>query len=238
MNGEVIKSIISGGDKQTCRETGGKIQHFTLDIVMFVNCNNDPIITPADNAIKGRVSVFRPPNRYVKQPELDSSEAASNWRLEDPLIKEKVKTAAMKLGLVELLVKSYELNEPTPPSKIAADTLRMLDNNKSYEPVKNIDLKPFVEYTGKLGDFVTFQDVMQAIEDQGTGHVDPKIVSAALLDMGQFVSKKRARVPGHDGQVMRYEGLKKRLFESSDNEEATGSIESINRIHDPVAEDD
>ena len=79
---------------------------------------------------------------------------------------------------------------------------------------------------------------MQAIEDQDIEHVNPKIVSAALLTMGQFVSKKWARVPGRDWPVMRYEGLKKRLFESNDNEEAIGSIELVNRIHVPVAEDD
>jgi hypothetical protein len=179
-----------------------------------------------------------PPNKYVKQPELESGEAASNCRLEDPLIMEKVKTAAMKLGLVELLVKNYELNEPTRPSKIATDTLRMLDNNKSYEPINKIDLKPFVEHTGKIEDYVIFQDAMQAIEDQDIEHVNPKIVSAALLNMGQFVSKKRACVLGRDWPVMRYEGLKKRLFESSDNEEATSAIELVNRIYVPVGEDD
>ena len=61
MNGEVVKAIINGGDKQTCRETRGHIQHFTLDIMLIVCCNNLPFITPFDKAIEDIMSLFLPP---------------------------------------------------------------------------------------------------------------------------------------------------------------------------------
>ncbi len=36
MNGEVVKAIINRGDKQTRRETGGYIQHFSMDMMLIV----------------------------------------------------------------------------------------------------------------------------------------------------------------------------------------------------------
>jgi hypothetical protein len=266
MNGEVIKSIISGGDKQTCRETRGKIQHFILDLMLMVCCNKVPVITPSDDAIAGRMTVFMPPYKYVKQAELESGEAPSYYRLEDPLVKETVKTAAMRLGLVELLVRNYVRVEPDRPPKIAADTQRMLDKSKSYDPASKIDLKPFVQYTGKLGDFVIYQDLLHNIESAGITHIDNKQISAALFNMGQWVTKTRCRVPRREGMSMCYNGLvlkeyhspevsahvpelhygsyfniqlqKKPRIESSDNEEVTAGTSAMDDEYAAVSGDE
>jgi len=121
LKGDLIKSIIRG-DKQTVRETRGKMQCFSLN-QMFVMCvNKKPIITPYDNEISDMIAVFHMPYRYVRPSELESGDAESHWRVADPYIKRAVHTETFRLGMVELLVKSYVREEPDRPPSVAADT--------------------------------------------------------------------------------------------------------------------
>jgi hypothetical protein len=210
MNGEVVKAIISGGDKQTGRETGGHIQHFTLDIMLIVCCNFLPVITPCDKAIEDRMSLFLPPYKYVKPYMLASPEAQDNWRAADPKIKDYVWTEEFQLAMLELMIKSYVCEEPDRPPSVAADTAHMIAKSSAHVPGSQVDLKPYVEYTGRLTDYIVFDELKKLIESDGIKHIDNKIIVAALTRMGDLITITRARLPGVEGQPTRYTGVKLR----------------------------
>ncbi len=112
----------------------------------------------------------------------------------------------MRLGLVEVLVKNYVRVEPDRPPKIAADTQRMLDKSKSYEPFSKLDLSKCVEHTGKIGDFFVFRDLTKMLQAKGN-RVDDKTASSALFKIDKFVRNNRFRLLGRDGQWALYDGL-------------------------------
>jgi len=109
MNGEVIKAIISGGDKQMFRETGGHIQHLTLDMILIVGCNGVPVINTFDKAIEDRMTLLCPPYKYVKPWELASPESQANWRAADIDIKDIVWSEEFRVAMVDELIYGKEL---------------------------------------------------------------------------------------------------------------------------------
>lgn len=206
LKGDLIKSIIRG-DKQTVRETRGKMQCFSLN-QMFVMCvDKQPIIAPCDNEIADMLAVFLMPYRYVPHSKLESGEAESHWRVADPDIKDTVHTEKFRMGMIELLVKSYVSEEPDRPPSVAADTIHMLGYMQETQSKIRTDLKQVIEYTGKHTDFVTEQELFQIRVLHGDYSAYNKI-SNGLLAMGRSVFKKTRLLPGNDKPNVVYTGLK------------------------------
>jgi len=87
----------------------------------------------------------------------------------------------------------------------------MLQRNREKDPGQ-LDLKQFVEYTGKQDDSLVFQDPLAIITSEGI-KPDSRLISNALIAMGLRVDEKKRKRLGHDDghkQSMCYLGVKLR----------------------------
>ena len=225
MNGESLKQIISGGDKCTARPSYGKQQHFTMKCQVMICCNKLPTVTPADEALAGRLSVIRTPHRYVSKNDYDAlveltgGEAPAGVRVGDPNIKEKLQSKEMQLGLVELLVKNYTREEPDRPDSVLSDTFDMIEISQAKAAAAAkaaADLSAYVEYTGNLTDFVVFSEVWNQLG--GAENVSHKKLPELLRGMGPNVAHNaRTRVAGYVHTQSVYSGLKMRDEDTASN---------------------
>ena len=105
------------------------------------------------------MSLFTQPYKYVKPYMLASPEGQDNWRAADPEIKDFVWTEEFRVAMVELMIKSYVRQEPDRPPSIAADTAHMIAKSGAYVSGSQVDLKPYVEYTGRITDYLVFDEL-------------------------------------------------------------------------------
>jgi len=78
-----------------------------------------------------------------------------------------------------------------PPS-VAADTIHMIAKSRTCIPGSQVDLRPYLEYTGHLNDYVVFDDLVKLLESDGIKHIDNKIIVAALHHIVIRVTRRGA----------------------------------------------
>lgn len=164
-DGNLLKSIVSGGDGLKIRGNFEDQSHFVNRATLFILSNDMPEITPSDDALVLRCKCFKYNVSFVKDP------VENFQRKADPNIKEKFLQDKYKNGLIQLMIRTY--NSLTEEEKVLGGSIeepkcvkieckRRVVNEK--ENFMNF-IKERYEITNNEEDYVPSREIIDYIKD-------------------------------------------------------------------------
>lgn len=200
IDGNLLKSISSGGDNLKVRGNYESQKSFVNRSTMFLLANDCPSILPIDSGVKSRCSFIKYQLRFVDDPK------ESDERQADPSIKQKFKNDDYKNALFNLLQDTYKLltkkekqlgGHIIEPSCVIQETNSWISDEKTIFLEK---LNEVYEITNDINDFVEskriidylINDCKMRISANKIGMILKKIIK---LDKSDAVIKnKRCRL--------------------------------------------
>ena len=176
MDGNLMKSSASGGDKMKIRENFENQKTYVNKCIMFMLCNDIPQIFPVDSGILTRVSFLKYTLSFVDNP------SEPNHRKADNSVKQKFLNDDYKNALFHLIVRTYVSMENTEkqlggciiePQCVINETKESIVDDK----VKFLEkLNEFFEITNNPDDKVETKIIIEKI----LGNGDIKLSSIAI----------------------------------------------------------
>lgn len=209
MNADIIKKLNSGGDPlKGKRNYDVFITEFYNQARMIVMANDCPSLTN-DDALQ-TCCEFNSTISFKTQEEIDGMIAKGEdelilkqFKVGDPLIKDKCKTDAWCNAFIMLMVQSYQSHAVPCIDRVE---LNPADEDDDTETNKT-NLRKFIitafEITNDFGDFLKSNAIHEVFEEKQYGDISSKKIAIELNAMGLTNTKKR----GCRGWV----GIKKRL---------------------------
>ena len=167
MDGNLVKSISSGGDEQKGRANYKDASPFVNRATVFVMANDAPTITPNDSGVKTRLRYIRYKLRFVAEP------TKSDERLADPDIKTKFNKNEWKDSLFFVMCDTYkELTEAerkrggdiTTPACVIEETKEWLGDGDESDFADAIRSR--YDITGLETDAVSSGEIVKFIKDE------------------------------------------------------------------------
>ena len=175
MDGNLIKSLSSGGDELSIRENFENIRQFIVRFTCFMLGNDIPPIEPVDSGIILRCSYIRYLLSFVNNP------VEENQRLADTSVKGKFNSDDYKNALFHLIRKTY-INLLESEKKIGgfiAEPLSVVSETKDWivsdDAIFNQILEDNFEITNNLENHIPFSKISQIFKDNKLNWSDKKI---------------------------------------------------------------
>lgn len=196
IDGNLLKSLSSGGDEISARQNFKDESSFVLRTSFFFMGNDLPEITPKDSGIETRVRVVRFNKRFVATPTLPNELPA------DPTIKDKFNTDEWKNALFWLIVDAYG-SSMTEPAEVCEETREWVPSGSTA--FRSVLEEHFVINVEDKSDdnFTAAREIITFVKEQGLNMSDNKI-GRELAKLGLTKDDKRV-----DGKTIRvWKGIK------------------------------
>lgn len=212
MNADIIKKLNSGGDPlKGKRNYDIFITEFYNQARMIVMANDCPSLTN-DDALQ-TCCEFNSTISFKTQEEIDGMIAKGEdelilkqFKVGDPLIKDKCKTDAWCDAFIMLMVQSYQSHAVPCIDRVELNPAVGEDDGDDPETNKT-NLRKFIitafEITNDFGDFLKSDAIHEVFEEKQYGDISAKKIAIELNAMGLTKSKK--------GGCRGWVGIKKRL---------------------------
>jgi hypothetical protein len=168
MDGNLIKTLASGGDKMRGRLNFKDEIEVVIRASFFYLGNDMPEITPNDSGIQTRVRMIRYTKRFVECP------SGPNQLQADPTVKSKVLTNEWADALFWLIMDAFDLPTEEPAE--------VLEETKEWVPAESTKFKDLLEqsFTIDVSDFsdlnfTSSRDIISYVKGQNLNWSDQKI---------------------------------------------------------------
>jgi hypothetical protein len=197
INADIIKKLNSGGDMlKGKRNYDVNITEFINQARMVVMANDCPTLTN-DDALQ-TCCEFNSTISFKTQEEIDVMKAngkadiiLQQFKVADPLIKDKCRTDEWCNAFIMLMVQSYE-----PHAVVCIDKVEVDDDDDDNNENK-MDLREFIitafEITNKKTDFLKNATIQDVFETQEYGDISAKKIAIELKAIGLKSAKKTDR---------------------------------------------
>ena len=192
IDGNLLKSVSSGGDEIGARQNFKDESSFILRTSFFFMGNDMPEITPKDTGIETRVRVVRFNKRFVTSPTLP------NELIADPTIKDKLNTDSWKNAVFWLIMDAYNTEIGTEPSEVCEETREWIPSGSTE--FKNILEENFIINIADTdcNNFVTSREIIEFVKGRGLNMSDTKIgrelVKIGLIKLDKKIEGKTIRI--------------------------------------------
>ena len=198
LDGNLIKTMASGGDGICIRQNFKDENIHILPTTFFYFGNDMPTIAPLDSAVQSRIRFIRFVKTFVNKP---LSECNSLEMPADMDLKDKLKTYEYKSALFWLIMDAYSDTLMEDPIAVKEETA---ENAVSDEINLKSILNEEYEITGSEDDYVTSREIIEFIHSRRIMLSDAKI-GRELRSIG--LNKKDKKIDGKAIKV--YVGLKR-----------------------------
>lgn len=213
LDGNLIKTLSSGGDEMTVRELYKRQRQMTMRTGIRINCNALPDITPNDAGLHNRVRHIDQTNTFVDNP------SGRNERKADPLIKAKFRdNIQYRNALFWLIVESYrEVKDKTLEEIDIAEVMDIVKNTHGMtddEIVKRKLLHKF-DFTGNDTDRLPFKDINAVVEFM---KIEKEVKSYSAKRLAQLLLNEWGCKSMNGGDKVYRLGIKRKEHISDDAE--------------------
>lgn len=183
MDGNLVKTLSSGGDEMTARKNFGDETPIVLRASFFYLGNDMPEITPKDSGIQTRIRMIRFTKRFVEHP------SSPNELQADPMIKHKIATTEWCDSLFWLIMDAYAFSTEEP-DEVIEETKEWIPNDvvlfkTALEERFTIDLTDM-----SVDNFVQSRDIIEHLKTMNLNLSDQKI-GRELSKLGLTKDDKR-----------------------------------------------
>jgi len=209
LDGNLIKSIASGGDIKKARNLYESAKNFIHKTTMFLLANDVPSFSPADQGINDRAKFIRYKLKFVPEPTINE-QLANNERLADPEIKLKFQTDEYKDALFYVMVDTYNsltVSERTMGGKVTIPKCVLLET-KTWIQDENVvfleKLNEKYEVTNNPDDYIETSKIITYLTENCGLHFSATKIGIILnklikLDMkDKFIGHKRCKIGIHE----------------------------------------
>jgi hypothetical protein len=204
INGVLIKSLMSGGDRQRARALFKMEVEFVFNGRLFMFMNEIPTIAPIDTCEK--MSLFEFPNQYINPNDYDekmkNNDLSPYERRGISDLKDRIKTDDYINAFIHLVLNSYE-KEPV------INCSNIKNNSKDYRMDSGDELlifKDSFDFSDR-NSFMSSEDVLNVIHNSIPNMSEKKIKSFLTKNMGLIYKQKKILNVNYRG----YEGIKLKL---------------------------
>jgi len=183
IDGNLLKTLSSGGDQLTVRQNFRDEVPVTLFASFFYFGNDLPEVSPKDSGIATRLRVVRFTKQFVEEP------VGPHQVLADPAIKAKLLTDEWRNAIFWTIVDSYGILMDEP-SEVVEETKEWvpLDDNRFRETLEELFT---IDISNKNDtNYVAAREIISAVRGRGIVMSDPKI-GRELKKLGLTQSDKR-----------------------------------------------
>ena len=194
VDGTKIKSLVSGGDKMSCRTLNKEEVEIRINSLHFCCAQDHPDIIPLDDAVKNRIrylrfeQVFKRPSDPSYDPKVD--------KLIDDTIKSKIiSDDTIKQAFFWRCMEAYSRYRTqgslVDPEIIAKDTERQFEDSKTWFSVFNDKF----DITNGKDDTVRINEIMKIMEQEGIKISQPEL-KRKLKDIIGYFDGRKPNIPG------------------------------------------
>ena len=168
MDGNLVKTLSSGGDEMTARKTFGDETPIVIRASFFYLGNDMPEITPKDSGIQTRIRMIRFTKRFVDNP------ASPNELPADPMIKHKIATTEWCDSLFWLIMDAYGF-PTTEPEEVLEETKEWVSTD-SIQIKTALEERFVIDLTDTSADnYVSSRDIIAHLKTMNLNLSDQKI---------------------------------------------------------------
>ena len=187
LDGNLIKTLSSGGDEVTVRGLYKEQRQMTMRTGIRINCNALPDIYPNDKGLHNRVRHIDQTNTFVDTP------TQANERKADPHIKAKFRdNIQYRNALFWLIVETYrEVKDKTLEEIDIAEVMDIVESTHGMTDDEIVKRKLISKYdfTGNEDDKVAFKDLrgiveLMKMEKEVKGYSDKRLAQLLLNEWG------------------------------------------------------
>lgn len=185
IDGDMIKSFASGGDKQEARQNFKDERHFKLQPTMFIFCNELPDIDPIDTKETMEGFIFK--SKFITKSMMEEmgDHVPTYFKLKDDDIKTWANNDYVIDAFTHIILEHYEEVRPQMPKDIVEDNLVSKgDEVKCLEVVVSKSFK----YSNSEEDKLSISQIIEILSDRGVKCVSNKKVINTLksLQIGKY----------------------------------------------------
>ena len=151
LDGNIIKTISSGGDPITARQNYKDEVEFVMSGTSFVFANDMPTINPVDDAIQNRMRYIETAYSYLDGHMYESKKSLEHVRLADPELKTVfLKRRDVLRTFALMVVGEWKPEKPVPPEEVIKATKEWTQADDVVEKLNGL-----FEVSDKPDDFVS-----------------------------------------------------------------------------------
>jgi hypothetical protein len=195
IDGELFKSIVSGGDRITVRSNNVDETEIRIHAVTMFACNDIARINPCDDAVQDRVhGVASPGVQFVTSDNLVEGDATK--KLRDPHALTKFDDPEVQDAFVHVLIKGFQAfkvrgGDFVAPPPVAAAKKLWFGAEQTVEAI----LKERFDFTGRESDCVVAADVLVYVREKGVSISSTKL-GLEIKKISGFLRSDNKRVWG------------------------------------------
>ncbi len=193
VDGTKIKSLVSGGDKMSCRTLHKEEVEIRINSLHFCCAQDHPDIVPLDDAVKNRIrylrfeQVFKRPSDPTYNPDID--------KLIDDTIKAKIiSDDTIKQAFFWRCMEAYSRYKTAggliDPEIIVTDTERQFEDSKTWRSV----FEDAFDITRDKDDTIRINEIMKTMEQEGIKISQPEMKRKLKEVLGEF--RASVNIPG------------------------------------------
>ena len=193
VDGTKIKSLVSGGDKMSCRTLHKEEVEIRINSLHFCCAQDHPDIVPLDDAVKNRIrylrfeQVFKRPSDPTYNPDID--------KLIDDTIKAKIiSDDTIKQAFFWRCMEAYARYKAAgglkDPEIIVNDTERQFEDSKTWRSV----FEDAFDITRDKDDTIRINEIMKTMEQEGIKISQPEMKRKLKEVLGEF--RASVNIPG------------------------------------------
>lgn len=196
INGVLIKSLLSGGDKQKSRALYKLEIEFIFGGRIMIFMNDIPEIRPIDTC--QHMTLFEFPNKFINPSEYDQKEKINDLqpyeKKADPNLKEKLKDKKYVDAFIQLVIENY-INHPVK------NTDDVINSIKEYRMEAGDELLYYKEHFNysNPNSFTQSQEIYEEVNKKYPEMSAPKIKSFLTKNMKLKLIKKQIDNERHWG---------------------------------------
>lgn len=213
INGNLLKTAISGGDRITARCAYGREAEYTNKAKIFILANDMPRIHPVDDAIRDRAIPVEWTKSYVENPKLPHEEKR------DPSLIIKFKTSKYGDAFIHIMIDEYE---KWRKNGFAEPPIKECTIRGKEELLPKLDIRSLLEedyeITGDKNDWVVTSKLISYLQKRKYDGSQNKIgrdLSQLGLDIGERPFKEEGDVKRRNHKVRL--GIKLKQIDSNPN---------------------
>lgn len=189
IDGNIIKSVVSGGDEITFRRVYKDEVKGINTSMPIIFCNDLPKFSPADEAVRERTIVITFDNSFVDHPDPN----IPTQKKGDPLIKQKLQDPKYSAALFHILRNEFLAWKKTNYAEIVLSP-HMVQEKNDWVPLTDFTdlLNEKFEITRNPEHLVLFDDIYrEIIRTQGEGSYSKTKVGRELTRLGLLKLEKK-----------------------------------------------
>ncbi len=199
LNGIIIKSTVSGGDKQIARDLYQSPIEFIFAARMFLCINEIPEIVPNDAC--ETMTLFNLKNKFVDSLDGLSTSELKFMKLKDPNLKDKIRTEKFSNALIHIVLDHYIDNKVIECDSVKQDTVaHRIEQGNDY-----LFFKETFDITHLDADKVSTNELKKIIQWKNV-KISDKRIKQILVD--QYGLKNDTNIVYEGKRGRGYSGLK------------------------------